>query len=398
MVDHLVLFCFQSVPVSYWINPAEKLVQKALHKWRSKMMKADNTSCIVVLIDPLGPRKLSILKKKREECHQTIVQEKSVPATPVRTSPRKQESATKPETVKSVKDDENKKKLSSSRNSTHNVTPKTVVSPVSTEKSKRYSIPNMGNSALDDSIQANSVHFKANAAQGVCAKDKLSLSCSNVLSKFKGSKSDLDVNKSTQGVPITRARHHSGNVIPQSQKSQKHLDQNQKPSKNQVFTASSLKDLSVLTDSLKPYQTNRVHISSKNVKDVEPPISTCSLKDVQNFMDCGKSEIKLRTNSDMNQRANKKDASQKDLKVDAFKGDSVECGGHFLRKHSASALESKKAICLSSKLYKRVKRRSLRCRSQEENKVKTSTSTVPGVKRRRTSNEDVPQTKRTCRR
>lgn len=30
-------------------------------------MKADNTSSIVVLIDPLGPRKLSLLRKKREE-------------------------------------------------------------------------------------------------------------------------------------------------------------------------------------------------------------------------------------------------------------------------------------------------------------------------------------------
>lgn len=56
-----------SVPVSYWINPAERLVQTALNKWRMRLMKADNTSAIVVLIDPLGPRKLSILKKKRED-------------------------------------------------------------------------------------------------------------------------------------------------------------------------------------------------------------------------------------------------------------------------------------------------------------------------------------------
>lgn len=396
-VDDLVNF-FQNVPVSYWINPAEKLVQKALYKWRAKFMKADNTSCIVVLIDPLGPRKLSILKKKREEFHQNIVHEKSVPSSPVRTSPRKHENATKPEAVKSAKEDENKKKLSFSRNSTHSVTPKTVVSPVSTEKSKWSSIPTVGNSVLDDSIQANSVHFKANLVQGMCAKEKLSVSCSNVFAKFKGSKSDLDVNKSTQGVPITRARHHSGNVILQSHKSQKHLDQNQKPLRNQVFTASSLKDLSVLTDSLKPYQTNRVHIPEKNMKEVEPPISSCSLKDVQNFMDCGKSEIKVRTNSDMNQRANKRDASQKDLKVDnIIKDNSAECGGHFLRRHSVSALESKKASCVASKLRK-VKRRSLRCRGQVENKVKASTSTIPGVKRKRNSNEDVPHTKRTCRR
>lgn len=55
------------MPLSYWINPAERLVQAALNKWRMRLMKADNTSAIVVLIDPLGPRKLSILKKRREE-------------------------------------------------------------------------------------------------------------------------------------------------------------------------------------------------------------------------------------------------------------------------------------------------------------------------------------------
>ncbi|KAK7088543.1 uncharacterized protein [Littorina saxatilis] len=56
-----------TVSVSYWINPAEKLVTRALNKWRSKMMKADNISCIVVLIDPLGPSKLTILRKRRED-------------------------------------------------------------------------------------------------------------------------------------------------------------------------------------------------------------------------------------------------------------------------------------------------------------------------------------------
>lgn len=41
-------------------------------------MKADNTSAIVVLIDPLGPRKLSILKKKREERMREIAQRRSL--------------------------------------------------------------------------------------------------------------------------------------------------------------------------------------------------------------------------------------------------------------------------------------------------------------------------------
>ncbi|XP_045171809.2 uncharacterized protein LOC123533902 [Mercenaria mercenaria] len=66
-----------TVPLSYWINPAERLVQAALNKWRMRLMKADNTSAIVVLIDPLGPRKLSILKKKREDRMKEIAQQKS---------------------------------------------------------------------------------------------------------------------------------------------------------------------------------------------------------------------------------------------------------------------------------------------------------------------------------
>ena len=75
---YIYFFFFQSVPVSYWINPAERLVQNALNKWRMKLMKADNTSCIVVLIDPLGPRKLSILKKKREEQMRLVAEKKGL--------------------------------------------------------------------------------------------------------------------------------------------------------------------------------------------------------------------------------------------------------------------------------------------------------------------------------
>ncbi|GFO29692.1 protein phosphatase 1d [Plakobranchus ocellatus] len=56
-----------NVAVSFWSNPAERLVARALNKWRAKSLKADNTSCVVVLIDPLGPSKLTLLKRKRQE-------------------------------------------------------------------------------------------------------------------------------------------------------------------------------------------------------------------------------------------------------------------------------------------------------------------------------------------
>ena len=68
------------VSVSYWINPAEKLVTRALNKWRAKMMKADNISCVVVLIDPLGPSKLTILRKRRDEHFQKLQEAKAAAA------------------------------------------------------------------------------------------------------------------------------------------------------------------------------------------------------------------------------------------------------------------------------------------------------------------------------
>ncbi|CAG5128621.1 unnamed protein product [Candidula unifasciata] len=55
-----------NVAVSFWSNPAEHLVSRALNKWRAKSLKADNTSCVVVLIDPLGPSKLTLLRRRRQ--------------------------------------------------------------------------------------------------------------------------------------------------------------------------------------------------------------------------------------------------------------------------------------------------------------------------------------------
>lgn len=68
------------------------------------------------------------------------------------------------------------------------------------------------------------------------------------------------------------------------------------------------------------------------MKRVEVPVSACSLKDMQNFLDCSKNEIKVRTNSDMNQqRTHKKESLTKDQKPGAvIKSDSAESGGHYL--------------------------------------------------------------------
>lgn len=54
-------------PLTYWNNPAEHLVNYALQKWNERMLKADNTTCVIVMIDTMGPSKLERLRRRREE-------------------------------------------------------------------------------------------------------------------------------------------------------------------------------------------------------------------------------------------------------------------------------------------------------------------------------------------
>ncbi|CAE1314366.1 PPM1D [Acanthosepion pharaonis] len=54
-------------PLTYWNNPAEHLVNYALQKWNERMLKADNTTCVIVMIDTMGPSKLERLRRRRED-------------------------------------------------------------------------------------------------------------------------------------------------------------------------------------------------------------------------------------------------------------------------------------------------------------------------------------------
>lgn len=45
-----------------WINPSKNLVDKALERWSTKKMRADNTSVVIIMFDPPGPPKRDILK------------------------------------------------------------------------------------------------------------------------------------------------------------------------------------------------------------------------------------------------------------------------------------------------------------------------------------------------
>lgn len=45
-----------------WINPSKSLVDKALERWSTKKMRADNTSVVIIMLDPPGPPKREVLK------------------------------------------------------------------------------------------------------------------------------------------------------------------------------------------------------------------------------------------------------------------------------------------------------------------------------------------------
>lgn len=45
-----------------WVNPSKYLVDKALERWSTRKMRADNTSVVIVMLDPPGPPKRDVLK------------------------------------------------------------------------------------------------------------------------------------------------------------------------------------------------------------------------------------------------------------------------------------------------------------------------------------------------
>ncbi|KAF0312353.1 Protein phosphatase 1D [Amphibalanus amphitrite] len=47
-----------------WINPSKRLVDLALSKWKMKCLRADNTSVVTVMLDPPGPPKVQVVKKR----------------------------------------------------------------------------------------------------------------------------------------------------------------------------------------------------------------------------------------------------------------------------------------------------------------------------------------------
>lgn len=55
---------------SSWQNPSKKLVDMAVDRWRSCKLRADNTSVVVVMLDPPGPPRAQVLRRQRDAAKQ----------------------------------------------------------------------------------------------------------------------------------------------------------------------------------------------------------------------------------------------------------------------------------------------------------------------------------------
>ncbi|XP_046828429.1 uncharacterized protein LOC124428441 isoform X2 [Vespa crabro] len=53
--------------VQMWINPSKSLVDRALERWSSTRLRADNTSVVTVMLDPPGPSRSEVLLNQKKE-------------------------------------------------------------------------------------------------------------------------------------------------------------------------------------------------------------------------------------------------------------------------------------------------------------------------------------------
>lgn len=51
-----------------WTNPSKCLVDRALERWSTTKMRADNTSVVIIMLDPPGPPKRDVLKTCPSQC------------------------------------------------------------------------------------------------------------------------------------------------------------------------------------------------------------------------------------------------------------------------------------------------------------------------------------------
>jgi len=62
-----------------WLNPSKKLVDLAVDRWKAYKLRADNTTCVVVMLDPPGPQRKEVISRQRELAEKGLTKETKKP-------------------------------------------------------------------------------------------------------------------------------------------------------------------------------------------------------------------------------------------------------------------------------------------------------------------------------
>lgn len=447
--------------VSYWINPAEKLVNRALSKWRARSMKADNTSCVVVLIDPLGPRKLSILKKKREEHFKKVKELNAINTelgkklaegnkSSIRTSPRK--SGEKEEAPSSVPLPANKVIPAKADKSAEECSEKKAwknmaegvgmaVKSLLTGDRTRQSLSAGASPSLDDSIQASSAHQRTTSNPSPAGRIDQEIEDRMNMSTISHNMPTVDVSPTKTAVVNTSNTKSSENkslvlkktlpakVLPYTRTRQRHLSSgNSATSNNRMPDAASvMQSLQKMQDTCDVMARDKKSASGGLIREkraMSMPVLIDSQMQSSNrilaardcikeglrgamkgILNAGSANLRVKTSSDLNKPHMRRHSHH----VQSTKVQSLRSGGKSNLNNSSQTRHlpqstNSAVLRMATRLRSGLRLKSgsvnkilLRSAGQVENKKFVKRTRIAGTKRKAESPVDIATVKRLCR-
>ncbi|XP_074641485.1 uncharacterized protein LOC141899213 [Tubulanus polymorphus] len=195
-----------TVGVNYWINPSARIVDTAILRWQSRNLRADNTTAVVVLLDPYGPRRseclfaqrminMKLLREKGKRVADGVLDSKRKTSAPAIASTVKFKASEQPGVSCTVKRD-----IPSTLNTPildGNANNNSVPSPSKPASLTRQSCvhpklsPKSSPEIVNSAIVADGGNISASAA---CADTSNNVDCGRSLRASNGSKSNLSLN------------------------------------------------------------------------------------------------------------------------------------------------------------------------------------------------------------
>lgn len=436
-------------------------MNRALSKWRACSMRADNTSCVVVLIDPLGPRKLSILKKKREEhfkrayeinAKTTELGKKLAEAnkTGTRTSPRKcsdgksvedtpavttvLKPACDPFPIRGDKCAENSQRTWKDPIDSVSVAARSLLTP---GDRGRYSLPGsqLGNNSLDDSVQATSAHNRVTFTPGLdqASDDKVNLSTTSHnmptvdVSPTKKALVGRSSAKSSENKSLVEKKPISLKLSSCLRTRQRHLSSNTVASRTKVTDAAtvmrSMQKLRDTCDVMSRDKKSANCVLSRDKRALSMPVLTDSQKQqqasnrIQAARDCikaglrgamkgilnaGSSNLLVKTSSDLNRGHVKRHPHVHSAHALSLRSAGKSNNNNSSQNH-IRAVSHGESVKMPTKLRSSLRLKSghtskcLRSSAQVENKHFVTRTRLAGTKRKADSPVDLATVKRLCR-